>query len=211
MGAVQVILLPALKPGHLFLTIHPLKMKCHLPKQHQPQYFILTKVSKLFCLFFLPLFSSILQLLTGSFVNNIRTLVFVSFIRAILCILHIFKKIQILSFGIGCWIRWARYLGIPYFLFEPILNRYAKSQYNHFFYLLTLCPWYVAHRFGRVEFWIFVLIFSTAPAWRKTMTNIWNLKSISMSYQVHKCEKLRISDFAINISAQNQIESKFWD
>ena len=137
MGAVQVILLPALKPGHLFLTIHPLKMKCHLPKQHQPQYFILTKVSKLFCLFFLPLFSSILQLLTGSFVNNIRTLVFVSFIRAILCILHIFKKIQILSFGIGCWIRWARYLGIPYFLFEPIVNRYAKSRYNHFFYLST--------------------------------------------------------------------------
>ena len=31
----------------------------------------------------------------------------------------------------------------------------------------------------------------------------------SMSYQGHKCEKLRISDFAINILAQNQIESTY--
>ena len=85
MGVVQVILLPALKPGHLFLTIHPLKMKCHLPKQHQPQYFILTNVSFFVCLF-------LLQLLTVSFVNNIRMLVFESFISAILMYLAHFQE-----------------------------------------------------------------------------------------------------------------------
>ena len=62
----------------------------------------------------------------------------------------------------------------------------------------------VGHRFR-----IFVLIFELRQPEENNNKYLKFDTYRSMSYQGHKCEKLRISDFAINILAQNQIESTF--
>ena len=53
------------------------------------------------------------------------------------------------------------------FRYKIILSTYLSNPK-----LLSL----VAHRCGCVEFWIFVLIFSTAPDWRKHLFKIWHVQ-----------------------------------
>ena len=57
----------------------------------------------------------------------------------------------------------------------------------------------VAHRFGHVKFWIFVLIFSTTPACRKQQQIFNNQKSTLPNWAAESLSNLKCSLFSFNI------------